>query len=66
MAIVELAEQGSLSEQDVIEFCARSMANFRVPRYVHFVTEWPLTGSGKIKKDELRKAFVEPMVKEEA
>lgn len=63
MAIVELTEAGALTEQDVINFCARAMANFRVPRHVHFVTEWPLTGSGKIKKDELRKAFVEPMTR---
>jgi len=66
MAIVELTEPGALTEQDVIDYCARSMANFRVPRYVHFVTEWPLTGSGKIKKDELRKVFVEPMTRKAA
>lgn len=61
MAIVELSEENALTAQDVIDFCAKSMANFRVPRYVHFVTEWPLTGSGKIIKDELRKTYARPM-----
>ena len=61
MAIVELVEQGALSEQDIMDYCARVMANFRVPKYVHFVTEWPLTGSGKVIKDRLRETYVRPM-----
>jgi fatty-acyl-CoA synthase len=30
------------------------MANFKVPRYVEFVDEFPLTGSNKISKLDLR------------
>ena len=61
MAIIELVEENALSEQAVMDYCARSMANFRVPKYVHFVTEWPLTGSGKIIKDKLREIYVSPL-----
>ena len=39
-------------------FCTGRMANFRVPRYVRFVTEWPMTGSGKIQKPALRDRFL--------
>lgn len=63
MAIVELSEVDAISADEVMEYCAKAMANFRVPRYVHFVTEWPLTGSGKIIKDVLRKKYSEPMVR---
>jgi len=29
------------------------MANFKVPKEVHFVTDWPMTGSGKVQKFKL-------------
>lgn len=57
MAIVERAETSTLGERDVIEYCKSRMANFRVPRAVHFVREWPLTGSGKIHKHALIERF---------
>jgi fatty-acyl-CoA synthase/long-chain acyl-CoA synthetase len=58
MAIVELADRSTLSESDVIAFCKSRMANFRVPRAVRFVREWPMTGSGKIHKHALLQKFL--------
>ncbi|MDR3069435.1 MAG: AMP-binding protein [Propionibacteriaceae bacterium] len=46
---------GTLSEEAVTGFCTRQMASFKVPRKVIFVDTWPMTGSGKIAKGELRK-----------
>jgi fatty-acyl-CoA synthase/long-chain acyl-CoA synthetase len=57
VAVVEEISPGSVSEEDVIRFCRAGMANFRVPKRVHFVTEWPLTGNGKILKPILRERF---------
>ena len=48
LAVVELREGAEASEKQIIDFCRARMANFRVPRAVRFVREWPLTGSGKI------------------
>ncbi|MBW9116442.1 AMP-binding protein [Rhizobium cauense] len=59
MAIVELKEGAELDEAEVIRFCSGTVANFRVPRYVRFTREWPLTGSGKIQKHLLREIFLE-------
>lgn len=59
MAIVECKDGAMLDEADVIRFCTGKVANFRVPRYVRFTTEWPLTGSGKIQKHLLRETFLE-------
>ena len=58
-AAVELRGPEMLSEDDVVAYCAKRMANFRVPRHVRFVTEWPLTGSGKIQKHVLRTSLLE-------
>jgi fatty-acyl-CoA synthase/long-chain acyl-CoA synthetase len=57
LAIVERAEGSAIVENDVIAFCKSRMANFRVPRAVRFVSEWPLTGSGKIHKHALVQRF---------
>ncbi len=58
MAIVQLKPGAKADEQELIRFCAARMANFRVPRYVQFLEEWPLTGSGKIQRHVLRERFV--------
>ncbi len=59
MAIVELKSGAELDEAEVIRFCTGKIANFRIPRYVRFTREWPLTGSGKIQKHLLRETFLQ-------
>lgn len=50
LAHVELHAGMTATEPEIIEFCAGRMANFRVPRRVQFIADWPMTGSGKIQK----------------
>jgi fatty-acyl-CoA synthase len=52
-AFIEPVPGAELSEQEVIDFCKGVIANFKVPKYVRFVDEWPMSGT-KIKKFELR------------
>jgi len=47
-------EGSELTEDDVREFCYERMARYKAPKYVCFVDEFPLTGSGKVKKFVLR------------
>ena len=49
----------SLTDEDVKEFCRESIAHHKVPEYVDFVEEYPMTASGKIQKYKLREAAVE-------
>ncbi len=44
----------SIDPQEIIDYCAGEIANFKVPRYVEIVAEFPMTQSGKIKKFRLR------------
>ena len=39
---------------EIIAWCKREMANYKVPRRVEFVDELPLNASGKVLKQELR------------
>lgn len=54
VAYIQLREGAMLSEADVIDYCRGKVATFKIPRHVLFVDEWPMTGSGKIRKVELR------------
>jgi fatty-acyl-CoA synthase len=44
----------SLTAEDIIGFCRGKIASFKIPSVVRFVSEFPTTASGKIKKFELR------------
>mgnify|MGYP006285961385 CR=1 FL=1 len=54
MAVIKLREGSEVSEEDVISDCKESIANFKVPKYVWFVEEYPMTQSGKVQKFRLR------------
>jgi long-chain acyl-CoA synthetase len=55
MACVVLKPGAVLDAKDVMEYCRRSLANYKIPRRVEFLdTELPKSGSGKILKRILR------------
>jgi fatty-acyl-CoA synthase len=54
MAWVRLREGAALTEEDVREFCRGRIAHFKVPRYVRFVDEFPMTVTGKVQKYKMR------------
>jgi acyl-CoA synthetase (AMP-forming)/AMP-acid ligase II len=52
-AFIQLEPGTAATEEEIIAFCVGKIATFRVPRYVRFITEWPMSGT-KIKKAILR------------
>jgi acyl-CoA synthetase (AMP-forming)/AMP-acid ligase II len=58
-AIVVLKPKKQVSELEIIEFCKRKLANFKVPKEVFFTDSLPKTGSLKIYKFKLRELFKE-------
>jgi len=54
MAWVQLIPDAELSEDELKGFCRDKIAHFKVPRYVRFVTEFPMTVTGKVRKVEMR------------
>ena len=53
-AFVELRRDAEVDRAAVTEFCKGRLADFKVPRHIEFVTEWPLTATGKIQRFLLR------------
>jgi fatty-acyl-CoA synthase len=58
-AAVQLRQDAELTAEDVRDFCRDNIARYKVPEYVDFVEEYPMTASGKIQKYKLREAAVE-------
>ena len=52
-AFVELAPGARATEEELVGVCLGVISTFKVPRYVRFVTEWPMSGT-KIQKFRLR------------
>ena len=61
-AYVQRREGASVSEAELIEFCRGKIASFKIPRYVRFVTEWPMSAT-KIQKYKLREDIAKELVR---
>jgi len=59
-AFVQLASGASATAEELIAHCVGRIASFRVPRYVRFVAEWPMSGT-KIRKVALRARIAEEL-----
>jgi fatty-acyl-CoA synthase len=55
-AAVRLKPGATASEEELRNFCQGKIARFKIPKYVRFVSEFPMTASGKIQKFKLREA----------
>ena len=53
-AFIILDDGAKLTEEEVRDWCRGKIARYKIPKYVFFVKEYPLTGSGKIQKFKLR------------
>jgi fatty-acyl-CoA synthase len=59
-AFVELRPGMAATEAELIDHCLGAIATFKVPRYVRFVSEWPMSGT-KIQKFILRERIAEEL-----
>lgn len=58
-AFIILKEDYQYENEDVRDYCMGKIAKYKIPRYVFFVDEYPMTGSGKIQKFRLREMALE-------
>jgi fatty-acyl-CoA synthase len=58
-ACVKVRPDARVSIEEIREFCRGSISHFKIPRYVRFMDEFPLTSSGKVQKFALAKSSAE-------
>ncbi len=56
-AYILLKPDARLTEEDVVTHCTRHLAEFKRPRVVKFVTDFPKTPIGKIQKNLLKEPY---------
>ena len=60
-AWIKLREGSSASEEEIREFCKGKLAHFKIPRYIRFVEEFPMTVTGKVQKYVIRERMTEEL-----
>jgi len=61
-AWVQLNDGQTMTEEDLKAFCKDQITHFKIPRYVRFVTEYPMTVTGKIQKFVMRDEMVKELI----
>ena len=61
MAWVRLKPDADATEESIRDFCRGQIAHYKVPRYVKFTDEFPMTVTGKIQKFRMREMAVEEL-----
>ena len=57
-AWIRLRPGHTATEDEVRDFCRGQIATFKIPRYIRFVTEFPITVTGKIQKFRMREQML--------
>ena len=61
MAWIQLHAGETATQEEIREFCKGRIAHFKIPKYIWFVDEFPLTVTGKLQKFRMREIAVEKM-----
>jgi fatty-acyl-CoA synthase len=59
VAFVKLSPGAAVKEEDLFLHCKQNIASYKIPKFIRFVDDFPRTGSGKVKKFELRDRFLQ-------
>jgi len=60
-AWIVLKPGNDCTEDDIREFCRNQIAHYKVPRYIRFVEEMPMTVTGKAQKFVMRERMIEEL-----
>ncbi len=61
MAWIQLVAGEQAEEQEIRDFLSVNIAHFKIPKYVWFVDEFPLTVTGKLQKFRMREMALEQL-----
>ncbi len=55
---IELHSGETLTADEIREFCKDNIAHFKIPKYIRFVEEFPMTVTGKLQKFKMREEMI--------
>ena len=60
-ACIRLVANETCNEEEIRIFCQGRIAHYKIPRYIRFVDEFPLTVSGKVQKFVIRERMIKEL-----
>jgi fatty-acyl-CoA synthase len=66
MAWVKIKTDYNVSVNNLIDFCSKQIAHYKIPKYWKFTEGFPMTVTGKIRKVEMREMAIEELGLQEA
>ncbi len=60
-AWVRLKQGETAAEEEIRDYCRGQISHFKIPRYVRFVDEYPMTVTGKIRKIDMSAIMAEEL-----
>lgn len=60
-AWIRLAPEARADESEIRAFCADRVAHHKIPRYIRFVDEFPMTATGKVQKFLIREQMIQEL-----
>ncbi len=53
LASIMIRSNEKVEEQEISDFCRKGLARYKLPEYIMFIEDWPLTNTGKVQKFRL-------------
>jgi fatty-acyl-CoA synthase len=60
-AWIKLVDGETANEDEIRAFCKGQIAHYKIPRYIRFVDEFPMTVTGKMRKFAMRDTMIEEL-----
>jgi fatty-acyl-CoA synthase len=64
-AWIQLKSGATATEEEIRAYCQGQIAHYKIPRYIRFVTEFPMTITGKVQKFVMRQHMMNELGLEE-
>jgi len=61
MAWIKPKDGASITKDEVVAYCQDQIAHYKIPKYVKFTDDFPMTVTGKIRKVEMREISVKEL-----
>ena len=58
IAWVQLKDGARAQEEEIRDFCRGRIAHYKVPRYIRFSDDFPMTVTGKVQKFRMREISI--------
>ena len=57
LAAIQLVDGSELATEQVLEFCGKRLARYKIPRHICFVDQLPVNAQGKLQKDIVKRDY---------